>query len=249
MAHEILRNPGQVAHAIPLFGKYGEGKRALVDPSDSDLLRRWRWTVTKKGYPVRHFTPAPGKMARRKMHVQVMRPPRHLVVDHVNGDPLDNRRCNLRLVTEGQNRRNHGAHDGSTSRFVGVSRDRKSGQWRADVKHEGRQICLGRFADEVDAARARDAFVSQHYGGLGRLNFDPGPAPPEVVVEVEVPTDFQRTRRSGGGGKRKVAVELHPEIRARYAAGGVTQRELGLAYGVDQSVISRIVNRSTRTHV
>lgn len=77
------------------------------------------------------------------------------VVDHMNGDGLDNRRSNIRKATTAQNGRNKTSHAQSTSRFVGVSWRTKGGCWVA-------QRCgrwLGYFATEDEAARAYNAAV------------------------------------------------------------------------------------------
>lgn len=104
------------------------------------------------------------------LHRILMGDPQSLQVDHINGDPLDCRRSNLRLVTGAQNRGNTKARAG-TSRFKGVHRDRRTRSWTAAINFGGRVRRLGSFATEEDAARAYDAAARELRRGLDRLNF------------------------------------------------------------------------------
>ncbi len=85
-----------------------------------------------------------------------------LQADHINRDRLDNRRANLRAVTASQNRHNQGSRPGSSSTHRGVSWSEKRGRWEASVNVNGRAHFLGRFADELDAARVASEFRREH---------------------------------------------------------------------------------------
>lgn len=74
------------------------------------------------------------------------------MTDHLNGDGLDNRRENLRHVTNRQNQQNQ--HVGRSSKHPGVCWDRRDGKWRAVIHIEGRQKPLGYFTTEQAAAEA-----------------------------------------------------------------------------------------------
>lgn len=83
-------------------------------------------------------------------------------VDHRNRNGLDNRKVNLRIASNAENHQNTGAHRGSTSNLRGVSWDRQTGRWRAQVTLHGRNRNLGRFGTEAEAAEAAAAFRRQH---------------------------------------------------------------------------------------
>jgi hypothetical protein len=90
--------------------------------------------------------------------------------DHINGNGLDNRRCNLRPVTSQQNRANQRKTRG-TSQFKGVYLRRRERNWEAAIKVNRRRIYLGTFSSEVEAARAYDAAARHHFGEFAALNF------------------------------------------------------------------------------
>lgn len=91
-------------------------------------------------------------------------------VDHINGDGLDNRRCNLRYATRQQNAAN-GAKKGRSSRFKGVCFDKSRGKWLAGVKYNYVRLNLGRHATEEAAARAYDRKALELFGEFARTNF------------------------------------------------------------------------------
>ncbi len=92
-------------------------------------------------------------------------------VDHRDGNKLNNRPDNLRAASHTENTRNRGGDAESTSRFCGVCWDSRCQKWRAHATMHGTFHHLGRFIDEVDAARAYDEFARAHHGAFARLNF------------------------------------------------------------------------------
>jgi hypothetical protein len=109
------------------------------------------------------------------MHRMVMDAPPDKLVDHINQNGLDNRRSNLRLATSAENQRNahgRGIHRGkpSSSRFRGVSRS--GAKWSAHISVNGRNIRLGTFRDEEQAAKAYDAAARAYHKQFARTNFD-----------------------------------------------------------------------------
>lgn len=87
-------------------------------------------------------------------------------IDHINGNPGDNRLANLRLASRSQNCMNTRSRGGS-SRFRGVSFHKQRGRWRAFLNTQH----IGLFDSEEDAARAHDAAALAARGEFARLNF------------------------------------------------------------------------------
>jgi hypothetical protein len=112
-----------------------------------------------------------------RLHRLLMEAPANLVVDHINGDTLDNRRVNLRVCTMGENRRNSRAPTTNTSGFKGVRFDNRGRlPWLAKLCVNYKYIHIGTFATVEEAARAYDRAALEHFGEYARLNF-PVPHP------------------------------------------------------------------------
>lgn len=105
------------------------------------------------------------------MHRMIMNPPDGMVVDHRNGDTLDNRRENLRVCTPKQNLQNRKSEKGSSSRYIGVHWHTPPGKWLATINPNKQNYSLGHFDSEEDAAIARDVAAQFFFGGFARLNF------------------------------------------------------------------------------
>ncbi len=129
-----------------------QGFVAIVDDEDWKHLSRWRWKVLKckggKFYACRST-----KSATILMHRVVAKASDGMLVDHKNGNGLDNRRDNLRLATQSQNQFNTNKSRGSSERR-GVSWHSEQKKWMAQIRHEGKSYFLGRFDSEEDAHAA-----------------------------------------------------------------------------------------------
>ena len=111
-----------------------------------------------------------GKKTIKKLHRLVMDvTDSNIIVDHINRNPLDNRKANLRKCTTGENVRNKTKSVGKSSRYMGVSNSRE--KWRAIIKSEGVKISLGTFASEEEAALAYDNAARTYFGNFASLNF------------------------------------------------------------------------------
>lgn len=86
---------------IILSGKKANGKSAKVDDDDYKKYNHLRWYMSDTGYAVRRYN---GETYR--LHRLIMNCPEGMVVDHLNGDRLDNRKCNLRICTQLENAKN-----------------------------------------------------------------------------------------------------------------------------------------------
>ena len=147
---------------IPL----SQGKFATVDDADYDWLARNKWSYDPKGYAMRRSA-----NVTIYMHRVVLNASGPVVVDHVNGDGLDNRRENLRIVTAAQNNYNrHPEKRSKTSRYKGVSLNRKSNRWQAHIKKGDERRYLGLYDSEQDAARAYNAAARYYFGEHAFVN-------------------------------------------------------------------------------
>ena len=94
------------------------------------------------------------------------------VIDHINGDILDNRICNLRDITNYENSLNIKNKKNSYSRFKGAAK-RNDGVYQVQIRTKNRQIYIGRYKSEFEAAYRYDLASLQYHGEFGRRNFLP----------------------------------------------------------------------------
>lgn len=145
------------------------GQVALVDDADFDLVSKFSWHPHQarqrvpKTYVYGH---ANGKQV--SLHRFLMAPEPGQLVDHINGDPLDNRRNNLRICAPSHNCMNRNRHRGPSG-FIGVIAH--TGGWRARVGLNGKTYRKDGFKTAEAAARARDAMAIALHGEFAVLNF------------------------------------------------------------------------------
>ena len=107
------------------------------------------------------------------MHRLIINAPRNLLVDHFNHNTLDDRRTNLRLASSFQNQCNVPGkkRKNSSSKYRGVSRNKRSPGWIARIQVNGKRIALGTFKTRREAARAYDSAARKYHGQFATLNF------------------------------------------------------------------------------
>ncbi len=146
------------------------GKVALVDDAAFAELNQWKWSFMphhSTGYAIRKCKVS-GKMIL--MHRQATAAPDGMQVDHINGNGLDNRSANLRVVTQSINQQNRPKYTkNAASRFIGVCQSR--GRWIARIRHDNRRQYIGSFDTEIEAAKAYNKAALAIYGPQARLNF------------------------------------------------------------------------------
>lgn len=143
----------------------GGGLEAIIDATDVRLVEKeaWRATFPSNGIQYAAFW---GEFSRVFLHRLLMPPPQGLSVDHINGNPLDNRRSNLRVATHAQNMANRKSHKNNTSGFRGVYRAKN--RYRAEIKHQGKKIRLGSFATAEEAGAAYSCAAKELFGEFFR---------------------------------------------------------------------------------
>lgn len=161
-----------------------QGQSTIIDAADADLATK-RWQA--------HFNPEYGdggqfvamrsiRLGKSKIRTEylhrailsrVLR--RELLrseqVDHINRDPLDNRRANLRLASNAENCRNRRRPENNTSGYKGVIRRKGYDRWRARIGLNGKRLHIGDYSTPEEAARAYDRVARELYGEFALLNF------------------------------------------------------------------------------
>jgi hypothetical protein len=149
---------------------------AIVDPADYKRLKRYEW-ITKKGinsfYVLRYVERGKGnKETIVYLHQEILKVPKGMVIDHINHDGMDNRRANIRPATRSQNLCNSRRRLGTkSSKYKGVSWKKQTCKWAARIGIDKREIHLGCFKNEIDAAKAYDEAAKKYHGEFACLNF------------------------------------------------------------------------------
>lgn len=149
----------------------------LIDEEDKQLIEQYRWKAqTNRGRT--YFVNVAQKEYKQKvirLHRLIMgltgEFDRNVAVDHINGNFLDNRKSNLRIVTASQNAMNAKKHKSRTSGYKGVYYKKCHKKYVARIGVKNTRIFLGYFKTEIEAARAYDQAAKIYHGEYALLNF------------------------------------------------------------------------------
>ena len=158
----------------------GNGINATVDDSDYELVSKHVWHIQ-----ISRSCQYAATARTTLMHRLIISPPKGLLVDHIDGNGLNNSRANLRLCTHADNMKNSRkpVPNGKmpSSRFKGVSlRTKFKGLtliaprqiWRSEIRCNNKKKYLGSYFTEEEAAKAYDAAAKQLHGEFARINFN-----------------------------------------------------------------------------
>lgn len=144
------------------------GDFALIDDADMALALPHKWYSVG----IRHRLYCQAYIGGRNvyLHRLLLAPAPGMLVDHINGNGLDNRRGNLRLASFSQNNMNR-AHNGGAGGFRGVYQNPKGGRFYAKLMFKRKNLYGGSYDTPEEAARAYDDLARQHAGEFAVLNF------------------------------------------------------------------------------
>lgn len=145
------------------------GEKALVDSSDYESLIKYTWSKSKLGYATANID---GQHYFLHRFIMGLSKGDGLIVDHKNGNGLDNRRSNLRVCTKTQNQQNQRTRHTSVSKYKGVGYYKRDKKWRTRIVYNKKDIELGKFECETCAAIAYDEAAKVYHGEYAWLNKD-----------------------------------------------------------------------------
>lgn len=169
---ETIRRLLKKKNKYDLTGEYGKGYASntgnefIFDLEDYEKIKDICWLENGNGYLV-------NKKWKRKttfIHRLIMDCPDDKYVDHINGNPLDNRKCNLRIVTMSQNNMNHKPRKNTISGVTGVTPYKDTGKWDVFIFVNGEEIYLGRYNTIEEAKEARLKGEEKYFGEYSYKN-------------------------------------------------------------------------------
>ena len=145
---------------------------ALVDDEDFENINKHKWNVMKRGktlYTQRHIT-VDGKRTTIGIHNAVLN---GKWIDHIDHDGLNNTRSNLRFCTRSENNMNQRKKNNCTSIYKGVYFSKNEKKWKSTIAINGKNVHLGYFVSETEAAKAYNAKAIELFCEFANLNIIP----------------------------------------------------------------------------
>jgi hypothetical protein len=148
-----------------------KGKVCHVDDDDYEWLSNFKWCTEESGY--KFYAKRTNKCI--KMHREIMwryypNSDKSLLVDHIDGDGLNNRKLNLRFATYSQNNANSKKIIVKTSKYKGVFFDKSCGKYRASIDFQGKNFRSPRFVNELDAVEWYNSKAKEYFGEFALVN-------------------------------------------------------------------------------
>ena len=143
--------------------KTSSGVEFLISNSDLDTVMKYTWCLSKTGYLVANIN---GSVT--KLHRYLLSPGKGVLVDHINGDPKDNRRENLRVCKPKDNSRN--AKKKSEHSIICGVQKKSNGKYRARIMVDRNEIALGTFDTVEEAIEARRQAEIKYFGDYSPMS-------------------------------------------------------------------------------
>ena len=158
---ERLRNRYSICGATTILYDDSENY-CLIDTEDIPILCQYKWYLNSRGYWRNK------KMAMHRFLLDMPKVYDGRQVDHINGDKSDNRKCNLRVVTNSQNQMNVGISKNNTSGVTGVYFRKDRNRWKAGICVNGGMVWSGLYVDFEDAVNERKRMEEKYFGEYRR---------------------------------------------------------------------------------
>lgn len=155
-----------------------QGQWTILDTEDWEKIKEMKWfaklDVKLNGYYAHHTTKRDslGNQKTIRMHRLIVGTDLGDVIDHINGDTLDNRKCNLRMDLEKRNNQNYRKPSNNTSGFKGVYWFKRTNQWKSQISCNNIKMHLGLFDDINKAIEVYDMAACYYFKDFCKLNFE-----------------------------------------------------------------------------
>lgn len=191
VANHRERMTGMGTVRIPLSSRKYPNLYAIIDEEDYELVNQYRWHPWK---PDDRRAYASAGRHGPKMHRLIMDAPSGVLVDHINHDGLDNRRCNLRLADHFGNAQNAMMQVTNRTGLKGVYPMRSGWQAKIDVGHT--RVHLGTYTTREAAASAYDHAAIEYHGEFASTNVSLGLLLPADLISENNLQSYRNTSAS-----------------------------------------------------
>lgn len=147
-----------------------------IDDQDADLLQgnSWQYSKSSSKFYVRRGIKIKGKRIGQYLHRMIIEKIinrkllKHEHIDHIDGDSLNNKRDNLRIVSIQENNKNRQKIKMKSSKYKGVVK--RGNKFSAQIDVDKNRIHLGYFEREKDAAEAYNTAAIKYFGSFAKIN-------------------------------------------------------------------------------
>ena len=147
-------------------------KKFYIDKEEFDNIKKYCWREDAYGYAV-----TTRNRKNIKMHKLITNTTKEEIIDHINNNPLDNRKSNLRICNAQQNVFNSSTPKNNTSGFKGVYWNKSKNKWEVKIGLNYKNIHIGRFADKEEAIKARVEAEKKLFGEYSNIDWND----PEII--------------------------------------------------------------------
>ena len=148
---------------IVLYDNDGnECNRAIIDKEDLDKVKGYKWGMCH------NYVSTLYNRKRILLHRFIVDCEDDMMVDHIDGNPLNNTKSNLRIVTSQQNALNKDTKGIGNNKRIGVTFSKRHNKWLAKIQVNKKEIYLGMYSTEEEAIKAREEAEIKYFGEYRR---------------------------------------------------------------------------------
>jgi hypothetical protein len=163
-----------MSKTIKLYDRYDNYKGStIVSLVDYPKLSKYRWNMNDRFYAYSYIDGKTWSMHRYICKYILKQEIEGRVIDHINNNVKDNRRDNLRCTSQHKNIMNRSKTKSDvSSKYIGTSWNIEKQKWKAYLTYKSKNIFIGYYDNEKNAAKARDIEAKEYFGKYAQLNFN-----------------------------------------------------------------------------
>jgi hypothetical protein len=166
--NKIIYNDYKIIKILIESIKHGNHE-VIIDYDDFEKIKNYRWHLHAHHSGEFYCSTFINRKIHKMQHLLIKKQ-NSQQIDHINGNKLDNRKCNLRICTNKENAKNKKLNINNKTGYKGTHFDKDSGKYLAQIVCNYKRIYIGRYEKLIDAALAYNAAAIKYHGEFARLN-------------------------------------------------------------------------------